>query len=124
MLCHDKIYSGLKTNYTSHLFFCCRPVTCFLLQTHHMLFFAADLSHIVVFCGRPFTCFFCCRPVTSLSSRMSSKGFKAPLARQGPGKLHVAGPCVVSFIIIRPHVIDGLGIVGAWPCFGEGQALF
>ena len=90
----------------------------FFQQSFHIFFF-------FFFGNRPFTyLFFCCRPTRSLSSRVSSKGFKAPLARQGPGKLHIPGPFVVSFIIIRPHVIDGLGIVGSWPCYGEREALF
>ena len=115
--------------------FCNRPLICwFFRHTFHMCLWQTFLSFLLrqtfhiyfFFCDRPFTCFFCCccRPTSSLSNRVSSKGFKAPLARQGPGKLHIPGPFVVSFIIIRCHVIDGLGIVGSWPCYVERQALF
>ena len=123
---------------TFHIIFFDRPFTFFGGTDFSLFLFATDLSYagffdtlftcvcdrpfflsfcdrpftfISFFCDRPFTCFFCCccRPTTSLSSRVSSKGFKAPLARQGPGKLHIPGPFVVSFIIIRCRVIDGLG---------------
>ena len=83
----------------------------------------------------------CGRPGTSLTSRTSSKGFRAPLSRQGaPGKLHTPAPFVVSPLllsgpifcrVLAEWIVDkmgfgraGCGQDGLWPCrLWTGQAL-